>query len=230
MTKRGRCGLIHPSQTKDSEMEENKMENEQKNTEEVADEKTAAAEQTPAENAAEQTPEEPKVEKDAETAAEQLAEEPKAEEKPAAEKPAEPNWKENCARLMADFDNYRKRMARDREDLVKSAAKDVVQDILATVDNLARALDGAKDKAEDPFVQGVKLVYDGLLKALEKHGATPIDSVGEPFNADYHEAVAQLPSQDVEEGVITNEVLRGWLLHGKLLRAAKVVVSAGKGA
>lgn len=133
-------------------------------------------------------------------------------------------------RCRAEFDNYRKRMARDREDLVKSAAKDVVQDILATVDNLARALDGAKDKAEDPFVQGVKLVYDGLLKALEKHGATPIDSVGEPFNADYHEAVAQLPSQDVEEGVITNEVLRGWLLHGKLLRAAKVVVSAGKGA
>ena len=130
----------------------------------------------------------------------------------------------------ADCDDCRRRRARDREDLVKSAAKDVVQDILATVDNLARALDGAKDKAEDPFVQGVKLVYDGLLKALEKHGATPIDSVGEPFNADYHEAVAQLPSQDVDEGVITNEVLRGWLLHGKLLRAGKVVVSSGKGA
>ena len=174
--------------------------------------------------------EENKMENEQKNTEEVADEKTAAAEQTPAENAAEPNWKENCARLMADFDNYRKRMARDREDLVKSAAKDVVQDILATVDNLARALDGAKDKAEDPFVQGVKLVYDGLLKALEKHGATPIDSVGEPFNADYHEAVAQLPSQDVEEGVITNEVLRGWLLHGKLLRAAKVVVSAGKGA
>lgn len=207
-------------------MEENKMEAEQKNnTEETTAEKAVDAEQTPTENAAEQTPEEPKVEKEAETAAEQPADEPKAEEKP-----AEPDWRDRCARLMADFDNFRKRTARDREDLVKSAAKGVVTDILPTVDNLARALEGAKDKADDPFVQGVKLVYDGLLKTLADHGATPIDSVGEPFNADYHEAVAQFPSQEVDEGVVMAESLRGWLLHGKLLRAAKVVVSAGKGA
>ncbi len=211
-------------------MEENKMEAEQKNTEDVAAEKAVDAEQTPTENAAEQTPEEPKVEKEAETAAEQPAEEPKAEEKPAEEKPAEPDWRDRCARLMADYDNYRKRVTRDREDLVKSAAKDVVKDVLSTVDNLARALDGAKDKADDPFVQGVKLVYDGLLKTLADHGATPLDSVGEPFDANFHEAVAQFPSQEVEEGVVMAETLRGWLLHGKLLRAAKVVVSSGKGA
>ena len=212
-------------------MEENKMEAEQKNTEDVAAEKAVDAEQTPTENAAEQTPEEPKVEKEAETAAEQpAAEEPKAEEKPAEEKPAEPDWRDRCARLMADYDNYRKRVTRDREDLVKSAAKDVVKDVLSTVDNLARALDGAKDKADDPFVQGVKLVYDGLLKTLADHGATPLDSVGEPFDANFHEAVAQFPSEEVDEGVVMAETLRGWLLHGKLLRAAKVVVSSGKGA
>ena len=217
-------------------MEENKMEAEQKNnTEETTAEKAVDAEQTPTENAAEQTPEEPTVEKEAETAAEQPAEEPKAEEKPAEEKPAEekpaePDWRDRCARLMADYDNYRKRMARDREDLVKSAAKDVVKDILETVDNLARALEGAKDKTDDPFVQGVKLVYDGLLKTLANHGATPLDSVGEPFDANFHEAVAQFPSEEVEEGVVMAETLRGWLLHGKLLRAAKVVVSSGKGA
>ena len=91
-------------------MEENKMEAEQKNTEDVAAEKAVDAEQTPTENAAEQTPEEPKVEKEAETAAEQPAEEPKAEEKP-----TEPDWRDRCARLMADYDNYRKRMARDRD-------------------------------------------------------------------------------------------------------------------
>ena len=156
---------------------------------------------------------------------------PAEPEQPAAEdKPAEPDWKALYALTLADFDNYKKRAARDREDTFRFAEMDILKDVLPAVDNLELALSNAKEKAEDPFVQGVKLVYDGLLKALEKHGATPIDSVGEPFNADYHEAVAQLPSQDVEEGVITNEVLRGWLLHGKLLRAAKVVVSSGKGA
>ena len=155
------------------------------------------------------------------------AEEPK-DPQGAEEAPAEPDWKDRYARAMADFDNFRKRTARDREDLVKFAASDVLKDILPTVDNLARALGEAKDKAEDPFVAGVKLVYDGLVKALADHGATPLDSVGEPFDANFHEALAQLPSDDVEEGHVMSEVKRGWMLNGKLLRAAQVVVSSGK--
>ena len=142
------------------------------------------------------------------------------------EKPAEPDWKDQYARTLADFDNYRKRVARDREELAQFAAKDILKDLLPTVDNLALALEKAENK-DDPFVQGVKLAYDGFLKALADHGATPIDSVGEPFDANYHEALAQLPSPDVEEGIVMNEVKRGWLLHGKLLRAAQVVVSSG---
>ena len=152
-----------------------------------------------------------------------------AEDKP-AEAPAQPDWKDRYARAMADFDNFRKRTARDREDLVKFAASDVLKAMLPTVDNLSLALEKAKDRADDPFVAGVKLVYDGLVKALADQGATPLDSVGEPFDANFHDALAQLPSPDVEEGVVMNEVKRGWLLHGKLLRPAQVVVSAGKGA
>ena len=163
-----------------------------------------------------------------EPANEPPAEEPPAKEQPAESPPPEPDWKDRYARTMADFDNFRKRTARDREDLVKFAASDVLKDILPTVDNLARALEEAKDKADDPFVTGVKLVYDGLLKALAEHGATPLDSVGEPFDANFHEALAQLPSEDVEEGHVINEVKRGWMLNGKLLRAAQVVVSSGK--
>ncbi len=189
------------------------MEEDKKNTEE-----TVAATENAAEAPVEQSAEEAKP-------AEEATTEAPAEE----EKPAEPDWKDRFARLLAEFDNFRKRTEREREDLVKFAARDVVKDVLSTVDNLARALDGAKDKADDPFVQGVKLVYDGLLKTLADHGATPLDSVGEPFDVNYHEALAQMPSPEVEEGVIMNEVTRGWLLHGKLLRAAKVVVSAGKG-
>ena len=142
------------------------------------------------------------------------------------EKPAEPDWKDQYARMLADFDNYRKRVARDREELAQFAAKDILKDLLPTVDNLALALEKAENK-DDPFVQGVKLAYDGFLKALADHGATPIDSVGEPFDANFHDALAQLPSPDVAEGIVMNEVKRGWLLHGKLLRAAQVVVSSG---
>ena len=151
-------------------------------------------------------------------------ESPETSDKP--ETPAEPDWKDQYARTLADFDNYRKRVARDREELAQFAAKDIMKDLLPTVDNLALALEKAANK-DDPFVQGVKLAYDGFLKALADHGAAPIDSVGEPFDANYHEALAQLPSSEVAEGIVMNEVKRGWLLHGKLLRAAQVVVSSG---
>ena len=149
-----------------------------------------------------------------------------APEAPAA--PAEPNWKGMYARTMADFDNFRKRTARDREELFKSAAADILKDLLPTVDNLALALDKAADK-EDPFVKGVQLVYDGLVKMLADHGAVPVDSLGEPLDTNFHEAIATLPSPEVPEGHVMTEVKRGWLLNGKVLRAAQVVVSAGKG-
>ena len=188
------------------------------------------AEETQAEaegaKSAEDKPAEDKQTEDNTTTEDRPAEE---EDKP-AEAPAQPDWKDRYARAMADFDNFRKRTARDREDLVKFAASDVIKAMLPTVDNLSLALEKAKDRADDPFVAGVKLVYDGLVKALADQGATPLDSVGEPFDANFHDALAQLPSPDVEEGVVMNEVKRGWLLHGKLLRPAQVVVSAGKGA
>ena len=169
----------------------------------------------------------PEAEPVPETASDSASEEQVAEKTAAeGESAPEPDWKDRYARTLADFDNYRKRMARDREELAQFAAKDILKDLLPTVDNLALALEKAENK-EDPFVQGVKLAYDGFLKALADHGATPLDSVGEPFDANFHEAIAQLPSPDVAEGTVMNEVKRGWLLHGKLLRAAQVVVSSG---
>lgn len=227
--KNGKTDFGRESGEKEAKMEENKMEDatNPENTEQAAAEQpetaAGAADGTPPEETPQPEPEEAKP------AEEAAAEEP---QKPAEEpqKPAEPDWKDRYARAMADFDNFRKRTERDRDDLAKFAAREVIKDLLATADNLALALDKAKDKADDPFVAGVKMVYDGLLKTLADHGATPLDAVGEPFDANFHEALAQLPSADVEEGVVMNEVKRGWLMHGKLLRAAQVVVSAGKGA
>ena len=140
--------------------------------------------------------------------------------------PAEPDWKDMYARMLADFDNYRKRVSRDREELVKFAASETVKDMLVTADNLALALGQAKEP-EDPFVKGVQLAYESFLKALKDHGAEPFESVGEELDPNRHEAIATLPSDSMEEGKISTEVKKGWMLNGRLLRAAQVVVSSG---
>lgn len=207
------------------EMFKKKAEEEKKNEETPVEEKeTAQADvstEEPKSEKVEEKPEEPKSA--AEFAAEQA---PEAEKEP--EKPAEPDWKTLYAVTLADFDNYKKRAARDREDVYRYAESDILKDILPVVDNLSLALDHAKDK-DDEFVKGVKLVYDGLLKALADHGAKPMDDlVGKELDPNFHEAIATLPHAEIEEGKITNIVKTGWLLNDKLLRAAQVVVSAGK--
>ena len=145
-----------------------------------------------------------------------------------AEKPADPDWKALYAITLADFDNYKKRAARDREDVYRYAESDILKDVLPSVDNLALALDKAAD-GEDPFVKGVQLVYDTLLKALEGHGAKPMENpLGKELDPNFHEAIATLPDEKYEEGKISNIVKTGWMLGDKLLRAAQVVVSSGK--
>ena len=144
------------------------------------------------------------------------------------DKPAEPDWKALYALTLADFDNYTKRAARDREDSYRFAEADILGDVLPAVDNLQLALANASEKKDDPFVKGVQLVFDSLLKALKEHGAEPFDSVGQELDTSKMEAIAQLPSDSVDEGKVSNEVKRGWMLKGKVLRAAQVVVSAGK--
>ena len=144
-----------------------------------------------------------------------------------AEKPADPDWKDLYARLLADFDNFKKRTARDRDDIYRYAEAEILKDILPAVDNLALALSSAKDP-EDPFVKGVSMTMDSFLAALKEHGAEPFDSVGKPLDTDRMEAVAQLPDDEAEEGTVTKEIKKGWTLKGRVLRAAQVLVSAGK--
>ena len=148
-----------------------------------------------------------------------------------AETPAaapEPDWKALYAITLADFDNYKKRAARDREDVYRYAEGDILKDVLPSVDNLSLALEKASDP-DDPFVKGVRLVYDTLVKALSDHGAKMMENViGGELDPNFHEALATIPSEDYEEGKICNIVKTGWMLGDKLLRAAQVVVSAGK--
>ena len=196
--------------------------------------KQPAEEMKPAEEAARSEVPKAEAEKSEESG------KPAEAEKPVEpEKPAEPDWKALYAITLADFDNYKKRAARDREDVYRYAESDILKDILPTVDNLALALESAKAEVANsdqsgkdsasPLLKGVQMVYDGLLKALADHGAKPMaDLVGKDLDPNFHEAIATLPSADVEEGKISNVAKTGWTLNDKLLRAAQVVVSAGK--
>lgn len=154
--------------------------------------------------------------------------EPKAEKKAEAEAPKEPDWKTLYALTLADFDNYKKRAARDREDTYRYAEADILKDVLPAVDNLQLALANAKGKADDPFVKGVQMVHDTLLKSLKDHGAEPFDSVGLDLDTERMEAIAHLPHEEIPEGKVSIESKKGWMLKDKVLRAAQVVVSSGK--
>jgi molecular chaperone GrpE len=172
--------------------------------------------------------EKPKANVEADESAAQNSEEAKkASEASVKEKPSEPDWKALYALTLADFDNYKKRAARDREDTYHYAEADILRDVLPSVDNLQLALDNAKDKVGDPFVDGVRLVAETLLKALKDHGAEPFDSVGKPLDTERMEAIATLPSAEIAEGLVSIESKKGWTLRGKVLRAAQVVVSSG---
>ena len=199
-----------------------KLNTEAEKNEEVSGEKPEVADVNEAPQKEESS--EPVAEATAEAAGEE-AEKPAEEKKD--EKPAEPDWKDHYARLLADFDNFKKRTARDREDIFRYAESDILKDFLPVVDNLSLALSTAADK-EDPFVKGVQLVYDTFLNALKDHGAEPFDSIGLELDTEKMDAIAQLPSDTIEEGKVSNEAKRGWMLKGKVLRAAQVVVSSGK--
>ena len=140
----------------------------------------------------------------------------------------EPDWKTLYALTLADFDNYKKRAARDREDTYRYAEADILKDVLPAVDNLQLALANAKEKADDPFVKGVQLVHDTLLKSLKDHGAEPFDSVGLDLDTERMEAIATLPHAEIPEGKVSIESKKGWMLKDKVLRAAQVVVSSGQ--
>jgi molecular chaperone GrpE len=129
-------------------------------------------------------------------------------------------------RVHADFDNFRKRTRQEKEDLVKYAAKGVILDLLAVVDNFDRALSALPDEEAYRDVRtGVEMVHRQLLSVLEKHGVQPMDVVGKPFDPALHEAVMQEPADGKEAGIVVQELQKGYTIHGKVLRPAMVKVT-----
>ncbi len=127
--------------------------------------------------------------------------------------------------LYAEFENYKKRAIRERSDLVKFGNESLVREILSVVDNLERALNHAGDANKDALVTGIQMVSQQFKDALSKFGVQIIPTAGLKFDPEKHEAVSQEVLEGKEAGTIVREHQRGYTLHGRLLRPAKVVVS-----
>ena len=134
---------------------------------------------------------------------------------------------ESYLRLQADFDNYRKRVLREKEDLYQRANEDIMEELLPVLDHLELALQAAGDKIEDPIVKGFSLVGDQLRGALSKFGLSEVEADGCEFDPNYHEAIMHMPTGEVEENYVVSVARRGYKLGERLLRAAQVVVSSG---
>jgi molecular chaperone GrpE len=139
------------------------------------------------------------------------------------------NWADQLLRARAEFDNYRKRMARETERIRQVAAKGLIRDILPVVDHLELAMKHADDHP-GALAEGVAMVLRQFQEALGKHGLQPIPAVGEPFDPNVHEAVMQRESKDAPPESVLEEFQKGYRLGQMVLRPAKVVVSVGAAA
>jgi molecular chaperone GrpE len=129
-------------------------------------------------------------------------------------------------RLMAEFDNARKRALREREDHARFANESLIRELLPVLDNFDRALRAARGAPEAAAVTaGVELIQRELLRVLDKFGATPFSSVGQPFDPERHEAVARVATVEHPEMTVIDETARGYLLNGRVLRPAMVTVA-----
>jgi len=163
---------------------------------------------------------------------EEASEEPSlAQQLEQAERKANDNY-DKLLRVSAEFDNYKKRTAREMQDVVKYANEKLIKELLTVVDNLERAIDSAACHYDesDPLIQGVHLTLSETLKLLERHKVKPVSSLGEPFDPNYHQAMMQEEAADQPPNTVVKELQKGYLIHDRLLRPALVAVSKAGGA
>jgi molecular chaperone GrpE len=137
-------------------------------------------------------------------------------------------FRDLASRSQADFENYKKRSAREKEEAIKYANSSLLQRLVAIIDNFELGLAAAKEQsAESPIYSGMVLVQKQLNDLLAESGLQPIEAEGKPFDPNLHEAIAHEPSDRIPEGIVLRQTRRGYRFKDRLLRPAKVVVSSG---
>ena len=133
-----------------------------------------------------------------------------------------------AARAKADLENFRRRMRREMDDQLKFANQNLIAELLPVIDNVYRAISAAsKDEASSGLLEGFLMVAQQLIGTLKKFHCNPIDAVGEVFDPNRHEAISQMPSDEIEKGNVIQAVQEGYMLHDRVIRPSQVVISAG---
>lgn len=133
--------------------------------------------------------------------------------------------KDKYMRMYAEFENYKKRAVREKIDWIKNAAQDTLSALLPVLDDFDRAKKYAASKAETGWSEGVELVYQKLYNALRQKGLEAMDSNGQPFDPELHEAITEIPAPTEDlKGKVVDTIEKGYLLNEKIIRHAKVVV------
>ncbi len=137
-------------------------------------------------------------------------------------------FRDLALRSQADFENYKKRCAREKEEAIKYANSSLLERLVAIIDNFELGLAAARTEGEDsPVFAGMNMVLKQLNDFLAENGLTPIDAEGQSFDPNLHEAIAREPSDEVPEGTVLRQNRRGYRLKDRLLRPSSVVVSSG---
>jgi molecular chaperone GrpE len=137
-------------------------------------------------------------------------------------------FRDLALRSQADFENYKKRSAREKEEAIKYANSSLLEKLIAIVDNFELGLEAARAEGEkSPVFSGMSMVLKQLMDFLADSGLQPIDATGQKFDPNLHEAIAHEPSDKFPEGVVVRQTRRGYRMKDRLLRPSSVVVSSG---
>ena len=137
-------------------------------------------------------------------------------------------FRDLALRSQADFENYKKRAAREKEAAIKYANSSLLERLIAIVDNFELGLEAARGEGENsPVFSGMSMVLKQLMDFLTEQGLQPIDATGQKFDPNLHEAIAHEPSEQFPEGVVVRQTRRGYRMKDRLLRPSSVVVSSG---
>ncbi len=135
------------------------------------------------------------------------------------------NLTDRLKRQMAEFENFRKRTDKEKSQMFDMGAKTIVEKILPVIDNFERGLASVpEDNQDDPFVSGMQMVYKQLMTELEAAGVKAIECAGEEFNPDFHNAVMQVESEELESGTIAQELQKGYMYKDSVVRHSMVSV------
>ncbi len=139
-----------------------------------------------------------------------------------------PDFKAKYYYLAAEVENMRKRFEREKENILKFGSEKILSSLISVVDNFdltVNALKNDNDEKVQNIVKGIEMVRGQFLDVLKQNGLTPVESLGKEFDPNFHEAVAQAPAEGKKDQEIITEYQKGYVLNGRLLRAAKVVVA-----